>query len=86
MKEVIAVAQRALKLTLQPWEVRIADDFDRVFAAIGKHSPDGLYVSSAGSVLRGNRKRIVGFALNSRLRPCIRTETFRCRQADVLRG
>ncbi len=67
MKEVIAVAQRALKLTLQPWEVRIADDFDRVFAAIGKQRPDGLYVSSAGSVLRGNRKRVVGFALNSRL-------------------
>jgi putative ABC transport system substrate-binding protein len=67
MKEVIAVAQRALKLTLQLWEVRIADDFDRVFAAIGKQRPDGLYVSSAGSVLRGNRKRVVGFALNSRL-------------------
>jgi len=67
MKEVLPVAARALRLTLQPWEVRTVDDFDKVFAAIGKQRPDGLYVSSAGAVLRGNRKRIVGFALKSRL-------------------
>ena len=40
MKEVLPVAARALKLTLQPWEVRGADDFDKVFAAIGKRRPD----------------------------------------------
>lgn len=28
-----SVAARALRLTLQPWEVRTADEFDRVFAA-----------------------------------------------------
>jgi putative ABC transport system substrate-binding protein len=67
VKEDLPIAARALKLTLQPWELRTVDDFDRVFAAIGKQRPDGLYVSSAGSVLRGNRKRIVGFALKSRL-------------------
>ncbi|MDP2603242.1 MAG: ABC transporter substrate-binding protein [Deltaproteobacteria bacterium] len=67
VKEVLPVAARALKLTLQPWEVRTVDDFDRVFAAIGKQRLGGLYVSSAGSVLRGNRKQIVGFALKSRL-------------------
>ena len=67
VKEVLPVAARALKVTLQPWEVRTVDDFDKVFAAMGKHRSDGLYVSSAGSVLRGNRKRIVGFALKSRL-------------------
>ena len=32
-KEVLPVAARALRLTLQPWELRTADDFDRVFAA-----------------------------------------------------
>jgi putative ABC transport system substrate-binding protein len=67
VKEVLPEAARALKLTLQPWEVRTVDDFDRVFAAMGKQRPDGLYVSSAGSVLRANTKRIVGFASKSRL-------------------
>ena len=44
VKEVLPVAARALGLTIQPWEVRDADDFDRVFAAINKQRPDGLYV------------------------------------------
>jgi len=44
VKEVLPVAARALRLTLQPWEVRAADDFDRVFAALNKQRPDGLYV------------------------------------------
>ena len=44
VKEVLPVAARALGLTIQPWEVRAADDFDRVFAAMGKQRPDGLYV------------------------------------------
>jgi len=38
-------AARALGLTIQPWEVRDADGFDRVFAALSKERPDGLYVS-----------------------------------------
>jgi len=66
VKEVLPVAARALKLTIQPWEVRSADDFDRVFAAMGKQRPDGLYVIG-GQLMRANRKRIVGFALKSRL-------------------
>ena len=45
VKEVLPVAARALKLTLQPWEVRAADDFEKVFAALNKQRPDGLYVS-----------------------------------------
>ena len=44
MKEDLPVAARALKLTIQPWEVRAANDFDRFFAAMGKQRPDGLYV------------------------------------------
>jgi putative ABC transport system substrate-binding protein len=66
VKEVLPVAARALRLTIQPWGVRDTDDFDRVFAAMGKQRPDGLYVPF-GALMRDNRKRIVGFALKSRL-------------------
>ena len=66
MKEVLPVAARALGLTIQPWEVRAADDFEKVFAALSKQRPDGLYVA-AGPLMGANQKRIVGFALKSRL-------------------
>ena len=66
MKEVLPVAARALGLTIQPWEVRDADDFERVFAALNKQRSDGLYVT-AGPLMNINQKRIVGFALKSRL-------------------
>jgi putative ABC transport system substrate-binding protein len=66
LKEDLPVAARALGLTLQPWEVRGADDFDKVFAAMVKQRPDGLYVLESAQML-ANRKRIVGFALKSRL-------------------
>ena len=51
MKEVLPVAARALGLTIQPWEVRTADDFERVFAALNKQRPDGLYVLAGGSLM-----------------------------------
>jgi putative ABC transport system substrate-binding protein len=66
VKEVLPVAARALGLTLQPWEVRAADDFDRVFAAMSKQRPDGLYLPSV-NLLAANQKRIIAFALKSRL-------------------
>jgi putative ABC transport system substrate-binding protein len=66
VKEVLPVAARALRVTVQPWEIRGTDDFDRVFAAMGKQRPDGLYVPP-DSPMRINEKRIVGFALRSRL-------------------
>jgi putative tryptophan/tyrosine transport system substrate-binding protein len=66
VKEILPVAARALGLTLQPWEVRAADGFEKVFAALSKQRPDGLYVG-LGALLRANQKRIVGFALKSRL-------------------
>ena len=44
VKEVLPAAARALGLTIQPWEVRDADDFEKVFAALNKQRPDGLYV------------------------------------------
>src|SRR3990172_4823067 len=66
LKDVFPVSARALGLTLQPWEVRSADDFDRFFAAMGKQRPDGLYVAG-GPLMGANRKRIADFALKSRL-------------------
>ena len=66
VKKVLPVAARALGLTLQPWEARSADDFDRVFVAMSQQRPDGLYVGP-GVLLRANQKRIAGFAIKSRL-------------------
>ena len=67
LKEVLPVPARALRLTIQPWEVRGADDFDRVFAVKGKPRPDGLYVTGGGPLMRPNQKRIAALALKSRL-------------------
>jgi putative tryptophan/tyrosine transport system substrate-binding protein len=67
VKKVLPVAARALKLTIQPWEVRDSDGFEKVFAALNKERPDGLYVPGAGPLMSTNLKRIVGFALKSRL-------------------
>jgi putative ABC transport system substrate-binding protein len=65
LKEVQTTA-RALGLTVRTWEVRDADGFERVFAALNKERPDGLYVTG-GPLMNANQKRIVGFALKSRL-------------------
>jgi putative ABC transport system substrate-binding protein len=65
LKEVLPVAARALKLTIQPCEVRAADDFERAFATL-KQRPHGLYVTSS-PLMNNNHKRIVGFALKNRL-------------------
>ena len=53
-------------MTLRPWEVRGADDFERVFTAMGKQRPDGLYVCP-GPLTFANEKRTVSLALKSRL-------------------
>src|SRR5262245_27656340 len=66
VKEVLPVAARTLRLTLQPWEIRNADDFDRVFAALNKQRPDGLLVAG-GRLISDNQKRLVGFASKSRV-------------------
>jgi len=65
LKEVQTAAP-ALGLTIQPWEVRGMDDFDKVFAVQNKQRPDGVYVI-AGRLVTSNRKQIVGFTLKSRL-------------------
>jgi putative ABC transport system substrate-binding protein len=66
--EDLPVAARALKLTLQPWEVRSAVDLEKGFAALNKERTDGLYARSGGPGMRpDNEKRIVNFALKRRL-------------------
>ena len=67
VKDFLPAAARALRLTIQPWEVRAADGFERVFAALNKERPDGLYVPGGGSLINTNSKRMANFALKSRL-------------------
>jgi putative tryptophan/tyrosine transport system substrate-binding protein len=66
VKEVLPAAARALGLTVRSWEVRDTGGFEKVFAALSKQRPDGLYLLGGG-LMNANEKRIVGFALKSRL-------------------
>src|SRR5262245_21481270 len=66
VKEVLPVAARGLGLTLQPWGIRAADGFEKVFAALNEQRPDGLYVV-LGNLMNRNQKRVVDFALKNRL-------------------
>jgi putative tryptophan/tyrosine transport system substrate-binding protein len=66
LKEDLPIAARALGLTIRAWEVRTADDFEKVFTALNKDRPDGLYVPT-GPLVRAHQKRIVGLTLKSRL-------------------
>jgi putative ABC transport system substrate-binding protein len=75
VNELLPVAARALGLTIQHWEARTAEDFDSVFAAMGKQRPDGLYVLPSPLML-ANQKRTVGFALKSRLPSVYGTREF----------
>jgi putative ABC transport system substrate-binding protein len=73
VKEVLPVAARALGLTIQPWEVRGTDGFEKVFSALKKERPDGLY-PAGGPLMRANANRIADLALKSRL-PSVYTNT-----------
>src|SRR5262245_25757072 len=66
VKEVLPVAARALGLTVRSWELRDADGFEKVFAALNKQRPDGLYVPG-GALMIANQKQIADFALKNRL-------------------
>jgi putative ABC transport system substrate-binding protein len=65
VKEAQATAP-ALKLTIQPVEAQELGDFDRVFAVLNKHLPEGLYVPG-GPIMNTYGQRIVEFALKNRL-------------------
>jgi putative ABC transport system substrate-binding protein len=66
LKEVLPVVARPLRLTVRSWEIRDADGFEKVFAALTNERPDGLYVTSS-PLMSANLKRTVGFGLKSRL-------------------
>jgi ABC-type uncharacterized transport system substrate-binding protein len=66
VKESLPVPARALGLTIRYWEVRDADAFVKVFAALTQERPEGLYVTSS-PLVSANGKRIAGLALKSRL-------------------
>jgi putative ABC transport system substrate-binding protein len=66
VKEDLTVTARALGLTIRSWEIRAADDFAKVFAALSKQRPDGLYVTP-DALMGANQKRTIGFALENRL-------------------
>ena len=86
VKEVLPVAARALGLTVRSWEVRDADGFDRVFAALNKERPDGLYVLG-GPLMNANQKRIVGLCVKEPVTVDVQQQrSCRCRRAHVLQG
>jgi putative tryptophan/tyrosine transport system substrate-binding protein len=66
VKEDLPVAARELGVTIQSWEIRVADGFEKVFAALKKQRPDGLYVLG-GPLMFANGKRTADFASKSRL-------------------
>jgi len=68
VKEILPIAAGALGLTLQPWEIRTANDFENVFAAMTDERSEGIYVAGGGARIRGaGEKRIVGFAQKNKL-------------------
>jgi putative ABC transport system substrate-binding protein len=66
LKEVLPAAARALRLTMQPWDVRAADDFNKNFASLNRERPDGLYVLG-GPLMTANLKRLVELESKNRL-------------------
>ena len=74
LKEILPFAARALGLTVRSWEIRDAASFDKVFAAVNKERPDGLYVTTS-PLMTANVKSTAGFALKSRL-PSVGNEQY----------
>jgi putative tryptophan/tyrosine transport system substrate-binding protein len=66
VKDDLPEMARALRLTVRFWEVRDADGFEKVFAALTKERPDGIYISP-GPLINVNQKRTIAFAAKSRL-------------------
>ena len=66
VKEDLPIAARSLGLTVRSWELRAADEFEKVFASITKWHPDGFYVPG-GPLVRANQIPIAAFALKSRI-------------------
>ena len=65
VKEEIPIAARALRLTIHTYEARDTADLEKVLTGLSKDRPDGLYMP--GGVVRPAIKRVITFALKSRL-------------------
>jgi putative tryptophan/tyrosine transport system substrate-binding protein len=65
MRQALAAAQ-ALKIKLQPREVRKSEDLDAAFASTVKEKPDGLLIL-ADRIFLHNRQRMMDFATQQRL-------------------
>jgi putative tryptophan/tyrosine transport system substrate-binding protein len=65
-KEVLSASAPALNLTILRREVRDTNDFDRVFAAINKDRPDGIFVLGGPLMLR-SFEQTAAFGIKSRL-------------------
>jgi putative tryptophan/tyrosine transport system substrate-binding protein len=63
---VLPASARALNLTILRREVRDENDFDRVFGAINKDRPDGIFVLG-GPLMQRSFERTATFAIRSRL-------------------
>jgi putative tryptophan/tyrosine transport system substrate-binding protein len=66
VQDVLPKAAHQLGLTIQPFEVRGADGFEKTFTAITRERPDGIYFPG-GVLLNANDKRTADFALTNRL-------------------
>jgi putative tryptophan/tyrosine transport system substrate-binding protein len=64
--QAVQTAGQALGLTVQLWEVRGTDGFERVFAGLRQERPDGLYVLG-GPLIGANAQRIVDFVVTNRI-------------------
>ena len=64
--QAVQTAGQARGLTVQLWEVRGKDDFERAFAGLRQERPDGLYVPG-GPLIGANAKRIVDFVVTNRI-------------------
>ena len=62
----LPVAARVLGLSIQPLQIRAAEELESVFAAARNERAAGLYASGS-LVISANGKRIADFALKSRL-------------------
>ena len=63
-KEVLEASAHALNLTILRRDVRDANDFNRVFAAINKDRPDGISVLG-GPLMQRSFERTAAFAIKS---------------------
>ncbi|HEX2228452.1 MAG TPA: ABC transporter substrate-binding protein, partial [Candidatus Binatia bacterium] len=67
VKEDLPIAARALGLTVQAWEIRDANGFEKALTVMDKDRPDGLYVPARGPLISANEKRIAEFTSKNRV-------------------